>query len=106
MLTTQVHEWKSQPFSCSVCQIGFSEEKAMISHCANLHDKKGQKKPFVCVMCNLDCKNEKSLNLHNSNVHEGKKTFYCQFCQGGFGRRSELVKHQKMVHQVETGRGF
>ena len=97
----QVHEWKNQPYSCSVCEFGFDDEKGLITHCANLHDKKGLKKPFVCIMCNIDCRNEKCLNLHNGKVHEGKKLQCCPFCNASFVRKSDLVKHKKMNHQVE-----
>ena len=94
----QVHEWKHQPYSCSVCEFGFDDEKGLITHCANLHDKKGLKKPFVCIMCNIDCRNEKCLNLHNGKVHEGKKLQCCPFCNASFVRKSDLVKHKKMNH--------
>ena len=73
-----------KPYTCSICQEGFSKTKILKRH---VEEKHGQRK-------HLDMKSGKtSKNQHRQSI--GKRRFSCKNCNMKFDEKIRLHMHQK-----------
>ncbi|KAK6995068.1 zinc finger protein 239 [Biomphalaria glabrata] len=84
-----------KPFKCSICQKGFSTLGNLKQH-QLIHTGE---KPFKCLICHLGFSQSCNLKQHLL-VHTGEKPFKCPICHIGFSQSCNLKKHQ-LVHTGE-----
>ena len=101
---------KEKPFSCNICQKGFSSKGNMKTHTSVVHEGH---KPYRCEVCNRCFSHKVQLKFHFAKVHVGKKQtldlkvkkqepFQCNICQIIFSRKDRLLKHISRVHEGEN----
>lgn len=61
-------------------------------------------RPFKCPQCTRDFKGKAYLDAHIQKTHtEHSKMLICNICGNGFGYRSSLNRHQRIVHERRKG---
>ncbi|KAK3571827.1 hypothetical protein QTP86_020572 [Hemibagrus guttatus] len=91
----------AQNWSCSVCQISYTDKETYITHMAKQHRK--ELKRFPCTLCEGSFSSSSSLRRHIQVKHKGiKRSFYCQLCTGSkksFSSKLVLEKHIQIHHE-------
>jgi hypothetical protein len=83
---------------CSQCDSAFESQSALDGHVAAVHEKK---RPFTCEICNETFPRIFSLTRHMNNEHNQNKTIYkCKYCDAQ-GRKDNITKHERVVHEGE-----
>ncbi|KAG7335771.1 hypothetical protein KOW79_000464 [Hemibagrus wyckioides] len=90
----------AQKWSCSECQISYTDKETYITHMAKQHRK--ELKRFPCTLCEGSFSSSSSLRRHIRVKHKGiKRSFYCQLCTGSkksFSSKLVLEKHIQIHH--------
>ena len=63
----QIHEIKTVPFKCQICEKEFSSNFNLKGHFKSFHEKQ---KTFKCQICNREFGRNGSLNINIKIVHE------------------------------------
>ncbi|KAI8781899.1 zinc finger protein 239 [Biomphalaria glabrata] len=84
-----------KPFTCQICQKGFSYFKTFKKHDL-IHTGE---KPFKCHLCEKSFIHSASLKQHHF-FHTGEKLLTCHICQKSFSCFSYLKRHE-LVHTGE-----
>ncbi|KAL7886589.1 hypothetical protein AOLI_G00043100 [Acnodon oligacanthus] len=94
-----------QTWSCSECQIRYTDKDSYIAHMAKQHGK--ELKRFPCTLCEGSFSSSSSLRRHMRIKHKGiKRSFQCQLCPQGrktFGTKLVLEKHMQIHHKGQRG---
>ncbi|XP_060777568.1 zinc finger protein 687a isoform X2 [Neoarius graeffei] len=89
-----------QSWSCSECQMNYTDKDGYITHMAKEHRK--ELKQFPCNLCEGSFSSSSSLRRHFRVKHKGmKRSVYCQLCTGSkksFSSKLVLEKHMQMHH--------
>ncbi|KAB5587102.1 hypothetical protein PHYPO_G00009050 [Pangasianodon hypophthalmus] len=89
-----------QSWSCSECQMNYTDKESYITHMAKQHRK--ELKRFPCTLCEGSFSSSSSLRRHFRVKHKGvKRSFYCQLCTGSkksFSSKLVLEKHMQIHH--------
>ncbi len=90
---TEYQKWNSVMKSCPAenCEFQSTVPGHMKEHIKNMHDSR----PFVCKKCNMGFKLNAHMKTHDEEVHQGIRPHVCESCGFSFGRKSNLVKHQR-----------
>uniref|UniRef100_A0A3P9NBB0 C2H2-type domain-containing protein n=1 Tax=Poecilia reticulata TaxID=8081 RepID=A0A3P9NBB0_POERE len=112
--------WASKPFSCVICEKGFTGKHALNNHirthtgeklfsCVNCGKSFGYKQhltrhmkihtPFSCGNCGKSFSQKRNLTQHMM-IHTGEKPFSCGNCGKIFSQKSNLTRHM-MIHTGE-----
>ena len=59
-----------KPFTCTVCQKGFTRKLSLKTHIETIHEGK---KPFECPICEVTFSQKSGMNKHINSVHDKKK---------------------------------
>ena len=108
-----------KPFSCEICQRGFTQKINLTKHqqsCSTtkeIQEEDGLKEPpqpklddsttftkdqFKCGKCEKAFGTTKLLVSHNRHVHP-KSLHKCDTCGAAFKQKSHCTRHKKLVHQ-------
>ncbi|KAM9488508.1 zinc finger protein 687a isoform 2-T2 [Clarias gariepinus] len=89
-----------QTWSCSECQMSYTDKESYITHMAKQHQK--ELKRFPCTLCEGSFSSSSSLRRHIRVKHKGiKRSLYCQLCTGSkksFSSKLVLEKHMQIHH--------
>ena len=88
--------YKPSRKQCPKCDKTFSQNFALKSHIAVVHEGKI---PYVCPQCGKGFKNKQGLDGHIIGVHEGAKKFLCSLCPSSYLKESALALHVRVVHE-------
>ncbi|KXS10711.1 hypothetical protein M427DRAFT_61658 [Gonapodya prolifera JEL478] len=61
----------------------------------------GVSRTFRCSSCGRTAARFAQL-LRHAKIHTGAKPHWCNFCQKGFGRRDNLLRHLRSTHSVQV----
>eukprot|EP00088_Acartia_fossae_P021699 TRINITY_DN23060_c0_g1_i1.p1 TRINITY_DN23060_c0_g1~~TRINITY_DN23060_c0_g1_i1.p1 ORF type:complete len:490 (-),score=23.64 TRINITY_DN23060_c0_g1_i1:135-1580(-) len=86
-------------YPCEICMICYDSRGGLWKH-KRLNHNSG--KIFSCKLCDKTFAVVSALKRHERGVHE--KQYYCDICQKGFFKESNLSKH-KMIHTTEKAYG-
>ncbi|KAK2855153.1 hypothetical protein Q7C36_007022 [Tachysurus vachellii] len=90
----------AQNWSCTECQISYTDKESYITHMAKQHRK--ELKRFPCTLCEGSFSSSSSLRRHIRVKHKGiKRSFSCQLCTGSkksFSSKLVLEKHMQIHH--------
>jgi KRAB domain-containing zinc finger protein len=90
----QVHQKKSRPRKCKLCQLEFPDFNAVVDHQVSVHNRKC----FTCTKCNkkftLPCHLRMHVRTHLSNY----KRYICDICGNKFRRRNDIASHMEKIH--------
>ena len=120
-----VHEGE-KPFSCPICNKGFTRKNYVKHHIEKFHANGEVKKPYrgpicnfglsrksyvkdhiarihkktwSCEFCDETFKFQAKLKAHTTNVHKGQKPFLCKICNASFATNGEQKKHTEAIHE-------
>jgi uncharacterized Zn-finger protein len=95
-----IHDPQNNPYSCKVCDKGFTTKYVYERHVMENHKDNDQ--TFPCTECDKRYTSERNLQRHIDTKHSGKPKHVCNICEEQFQRTDVLKKHQRFVHQIET----
>ncbi|XP_039284291.1 zinc finger protein 271-like isoform X3 [Nilaparvata lugens] len=87
-----------KPFTCGICNFKFIVKSSLVAHIA----KHTGIKPYECKKCNYKATTRQSLKLHIERIHLRqiqKKNFCCSQCDSAFLYRSDLLDHERCIHE-------
>ena len=79
---------------CPQCGVTYRDQHSLNHHVKRVHLKE---RNFQCNHCEMSFFNRRQLLGHVSDRHEEKK-FFCPECNKGFGRKTPLIKHIRVIH--------
>ena len=87
-------------FRCSQCRLEFKSNSSLKNHFRNAHSGTQKVPKYVCKMenCDFQCTYPSDLERHQLK-HSDSKNLHCNDCDFSCKRRSELLRHYKLVHQ-------
>ena len=81
-------------FRCDLCGRGFFNKTHWKDHC-RMH----QGIKYECNQCDSAFPTKSGLNDHIRSVHDNEKRHYCDVCEKGFYKKTELARH----YRIHTG---
>ena len=95
-----VHHDKSNiGIACNNCDRVFQSNTARDYHHEITHQQNAEMK-HTCAVCQKTFKTKHSVNVHTRTVHN-RRGFYCRKCFFSFKLNSHLLRHYKLVHDLD-----
>ena len=80
---------------CSICLKIYRFKASFEKHKC----KKSASLKFQCKLCGQRCFSEAFLKKHDNEFHKKIKSHFCELCGSGFVKRSDLLRHQRTIHE-------
>ena len=93
-----MHDRKQNPFSCKLCDKGFTTKFVYERHVTEHH--KAREQSYDCSECEKRYTVERNLIRHIETKHTDKSKYICDVCDKQFERSDKLKRHRKFVHEI------
>lgn len=98
----KIHDKDQNPYSCKICDIGFTTKFVYERHIMEHH--KGREQSFDCEECGKTYTAERNLKRHIETKHTNNSKYTCELCEKQFDWSHDLRRHRKFVHQIDEKR--